>query len=538
MTLLLRRNWSTELCSHRNEIERVRLHLITDAEVEHDLPETSRVKGFEDVPLIYWVWDIRRLHEISISESGRKPVVVDFVQREGSAVPCLSMPSENPEYQCYLAILQGDVLANLYQEFGTRLLESNVRSFLQQTGKVNKGIRNTIREEPGRFLPYNNGLAATGSSVRIVELPNGGVGIAEVKDLQVVNGGQTTASLFHTRKKFGADLSDVYVQMKLTILTDLDQFAEVVPMIAEYSNSQNKVKLLDLRSNSPFLMALEKVAQSTFAPVPGRSGFQSVWYFERVNGGYREKLNSAAGSREKRMLEEKFPKSQKLDKAAVFKFMNLLDCLPHKVSQGAQKNGLAYLSLVESSFKKVAPGPSYWKTVVGCGMLVKRLEKIFGVGVNSMGESGTRSYVVNYTAALFHDRTAACLDFEMLWRVQSIPEVFSDILKEGLAWVYGKLDKYAFMAEAAKKETTWIEVRDDRSDPFIGFDWGALVWPAGEATKWRASWSEQVTGVDAGLLDEITVLGQKYWSGACILGAQGKLEDRDLRNSKTYSEEF
>ena len=263
------KEFADELKRVRNQVERVRLHLLTDLEVEQDLPETSSVKGFDDVPLLFRVWDIRRLHEINISEVGRKPVVVDFVKREGSPIPCLAMPSENAEYKCYLAVLQGDVLANLYQEFGTRLLESNVRSFLQQTGKVNKGIRDTIRHQPGRFLPYNNGLAATGSAVKIMEMKGGGLGIAEVEDLQVVNGGQTTASLYHTRKKYRAELSDVYVQMKLTVLTDPEQFVSVVPKIAEYSNSQNKVKLLDLRSNNPFLMSLEKVAQSAFAPVPG-----------------------------------------------------------------------------------------------------------------------------------------------------------------------------------------------------------------------------------------------------------------------------
>ncbi len=515
------------LSRHRKNIERVRLHLVTDIEVDHDLPETSRVRGFDDVPLIFRVWDIRRLHEISISEVGRKPIVVDFVRREGSAISCLAMPSENSEYKCYLAILQGDVLANLYQEFGTRLLESNVRSFLQQTGKVNKGIRDTIRAQPGRFLPYNNGLAATGSSLKIVDMPDGGVGIAEVQDLQVVNGGQTTASLYHTRKKFNADLSDVYVQMKLTVLTDPEQFVTVVPKIAEYSNSQNKVKLLDLRSNSPFLMDLEKVAQSAFAPVPGRPSIQSVWYFERVNGGYREKLNSAAGARDKRLLEEKFPKTQKLDKAAVFKYMNLFEGLPHIVSRGSQKNGLAYLAKVDSQFAKLSPGPTYWKTVVGCGILVKRLEKIFGTGDKSMGESGTRSFTVSYTASLFHARTDGRMDFESLWKLQSIPEVYTEILTDGLRWVYKKLLKNAFWVEAAKKEPTWKDMLDDHSDPFVNFDWDNLLWSEIESKKWRKSWSKQQTGADEELLSKISAPGLQFWNGACLLGARGKLESRD-----------
>ena len=532
------KEFADELKRVRNQVERVRLHLLTDLEVEQDLPETSSVKGFDDVPLLFRVWDIRRLHEINISEVGRKPVVVDFVKREGSPIPCLAMPSENAEYKCYLAVLQGDVLANLYQEFWTRLLESNVRSFLQQTGKVNKGIRDTIRHQPGRFLPYNNGLAATGSAVKIMEMKGGGLGIAEVEDLQVVNGGQTTASLYHTRKKYRAELSDVYVQMKLTVLTDPEQFVSVVPKIAEYSNSQNKVKLLDLRSNNPFLMSLEKVAQSAFAPVPGSPGHQSLWFFERVNGGYRERLNSAATPSARKTLEKKMPKGQKLDKAAVFKYMNLFEGLPHKVSQGSQKNGLAYLSMVDGQFGKKAPGPAYWKTVVGCGMLFKKLEKIFGTGENSMGESGTRSYTVNYTAALFHERTSGRLDFDMLWRVQSIPQAFDRILREGLAWVYQKLDQNAFWVEAAKKEVTWQTMLNDRSDPFSNYDWDSLLWSEARARQWREEWSEQQDGTDAGLLSEVGDLGARYWDGACVLGARGEMDDRDYKMAQRIRKSF
>ena len=131
------------------------------------------------------------------------------------------MPSKSDLYECYLAIVPGTILSNLYRNYGTRLLESNVRAFLQQTGKVNKGIRDTIRFEPDMFLPYNNGLATTAQEVKTKFNKKGQLVITNVKDFQIVNGGQTTASIFHTAKKYKeADASKIFVQMKLTVIKD------------------------------------------------------------------------------------------------------------------------------------------------------------------------------------------------------------------------------------------------------------------------------------------------------------------------------
>src|SRR5690606_35207677 len=135
-------------------------------------------------------------------------------------IPCLAMPSNNDLYECYLGIVPGNLLSALYKNYGTRLLESNVRAFLQQTGKVNKGIRDTIKDNPHMFLPYNNGLATTAQEVKTRIDEKGQLLITGVKDFQIVNGGQTTASIFHTEKKFKADLSEVFVQMKLTVIKD------------------------------------------------------------------------------------------------------------------------------------------------------------------------------------------------------------------------------------------------------------------------------------------------------------------------------
>src|SRR5690606_8442456 len=144
---------------NRKEIVRVNVFVLSNGNVPHDPPKAFHLKGIDDVTFNFHVWDAERRHRLSQSKYNREPIEIDFRETLGEVIPCLAMPSQNDLYECYLAIVPGKTLATLYRNYGTRLLESNVRAFLQQTGKVNKGIRATIREQPHMFLPYNNGLA-------------------------------------------------------------------------------------------------------------------------------------------------------------------------------------------------------------------------------------------------------------------------------------------------------------------------------------------------------------------------------------------
>ena len=103
-------------------------------------------------------------------------------------------------------------------------------------------MRDTIRKEPQMFLAFNNGLSATAEAVTVEDLPGGGKGLRSIRDLQIVNGGQTTASIYHAVKKDKADVSQLFVQVKLTVLNDPTKMDIVVPYISRYANTQNKVQ--------------------------------------------------------------------------------------------------------------------------------------------------------------------------------------------------------------------------------------------------------------------------------------------------------
>src|SRR5690606_25821405 len=153
----------------------------------------------------------------------------------------------------------------IYDLYGGRLLEQNVRTFLQATRGVNKGIRKTILEEPQMFFAYNNGISATAASANLEKIGDQ-VLLKRLDNLQIVNGGQTTASIFNVMKRDNAaNLEKVRVQMKLSVVKE-DLVDMIVPKISLYANSQNKVSDADFFSNHPFHRRIEKFSRNVWAP--------------------------------------------------------------------------------------------------------------------------------------------------------------------------------------------------------------------------------------------------------------------------------
>ena len=244
----------------RSKLRTVRFFVITDGlatAVKRKDTESSGIKAS------YHVWDIERMHRCVTSGQSREPIEVNFTELAGEPIACLPMPGSLHDYKVFLAIIRGDVLGKLYEAFGPRLLERNVRSFLQARGKVNRKIQETITAEPERFLAYNNGISVTASEVKLKEREDGTLGIASATDLQIVNGGQTTASIHHAmRAQKGADVRKVYVQAKISVI-DPSMLDDLVPLISRYANSQNKVNEVDFFANDVFHVSIEKLSRNT-----------------------------------------------------------------------------------------------------------------------------------------------------------------------------------------------------------------------------------------------------------------------------------
>lgn len=509
------------------EIVRVNIFILSNGIISHDPPKNISMKKRENISIRYHIWDIERLHRLAQSKFNREPIEINFLETLHQPIPCLAMPSTNDLYECYLAIVPGSVLANLYKNHGTRLLESNVRAFLQQTGKINKGIRDTIKNEPFMFLPYNNGLATTAQEVTTKRLDDGQLVITGVKDFQIVNGGQTTASLFHTQKKYKADLSKVFVQMKLTVIKDEEKKNETVPFISRYANSQNKVSDLDLTSNSPFLQKIEELSRTTYAIDPSDSNKQTLWFFERVKGQYKESLGKEPTNSAKDAFKLKYPQKQVIIKPDIAKYFNIMNLLPYHVAKGAQKNYIQFLKDNGKEFKKNMPGRVFWQDIVANAILFKTVDKLFGRKNDAaIGDTSVKSLTVAYTLSFIHHHTKKRLNLGMIWNTQTVPEDLVPELKKCLVFVYGFLENLnaAMISEAAKSEKTWSSLLNSTDNPMNMTVVNKYLLSEDEFTaRYKYGETAAVEDLKHENLRKITSLGPNFWDGLYQLNKESKI---------------
>jgi hypothetical protein len=415
------------------------------------------------IPASYHVWDISRLQRQRSSRSHKEPLDLDFDHMFGEGIACLPAHLKTDTYESYLMVMPADVLATLYEKFGARLLEQNVRTFLQARGNVNQGIRATILNEPGMFFAYNNGITATAQSVDTV-MTDSGLAISRVIDLQIVNGGQTTASLFHTRKRDKADLSQIFVQMKLSVIDSL-QSETVVPKISEYANTQNRVNAADFFSNHPFHIRMEGFSRRIWAPAQKGATRETRWFYERARGQYAD-VQSKLTPAEQRKFKAEHPKPQMFTKTDLAKFENVWDDHPRHVNLGSQKNFARYASRIGSEWDKSSDdfNEFYFKRAVARGLIFRATERI--VSAQPWYNGGYRANIVAYTLAVLADiakRRKQSIDFLGVWNAQMVDTV----LEGAIAMVSGVVNDditnppqgISNISEWCKREACWTRIQ-------------------------------------------------------------------------------
>lgn len=437
----------------RGKLSRVRLFFFTDALTNIGNKNSSTIKK---AGISHHLWDLERLFSCCRTEQEQPVVEIDFRTHYSKPIPCLSMSETDSEQNICLLIIPGKVLYEIYLEYGPRLLERNVRTYLQARGKINKGIRQTILESPERFLSYNNGISATAEAADLVDLPGGGKGISKVRNFQIVNGGQTTASIYHAVRQYKADLSKVYVQAKLTIV-DSEQIDEVVPLISQYANSQNKVDTADFQANDPFHIKVEQLSRKIWAPPSGSSQQQTKWFYERARGQYDESKRLAGTRAQQKAFSQANPTSQKITKTDLAKYENTWSQCPHLVSRGAQKNFAEFtLWLAEKDGKNV--DPAYFRHLIAKGIAFRETEKI----VQGQSFGGYRANIVTYTLSYILHSVHQKVNLDAIWDAQSIGEPLRESIRVVSAAVYQSITSAAKgrnVTEWCKKEACWQEIK-------------------------------------------------------------------------------
>lgn len=402
---------------HKNAdgFSRIRLFLITDGIVNISrLPEVPEM-GEADVTL--QVWDMERLFRWYSSGRDRETVVVDLTDGNLPPVHCLEFDQPGADYVSYLAIVPAEVLVAIYGRYGPRLLERNVRSFLQVRGDINKGIRATILSEPDRFFAYNNGLTATASEIEVERGADGSLRMKRLVDLQIVNGGQTTASLFRAVRKDKADVSRISVQVKLNRVRSPQALDELVGHISKYANSQNKVSVSDLSANDPFNQKLEEFSRTIWAPATDGSQLETKWFYERARAQYADELARADSPAKKSRFEREYPRKQLFGKTDVGKYEMAWNQYPHIVSRGAQKCFVVFHEELTKRGSSYRPDEAYFRHMIARKILFETLD-----GILRHKKYSYKAQVVAYSMAWLSHRTAKRFDFDQVWREQRIPD--------------------------------------------------------------------------------------------------------------------
>jgi hypothetical protein len=395
------------------------------------LPEISLAGRTFQVELD--IIDISKIYQTKLSDFQKEEITITTVDFGVKGIPCIKAQVDAKNYEAYLAIVPGAFLSDIYKKYGTRLLEANVRSFLSVRGGVNKGIRGTILNQPDKFFPYNNGISTTAKEIRLATDESGGLIITEFRDLQIINGGQTTASLVSATIKDKALLDGIFVQMKLTIVkgdNTTEESAEFVRNIARYANSQNKVTSADLNSNHPFYIRMEDFSLKTYAPVTDYNAYQTRWFFERARGQYDQakmKLTKA----QKETFERINPKNQVIKKPDIAKFVNSCEQKPFDVAWGAEVNLTRFQERLEADWSKsdTKYNVGYFRDLVAKAILFKSVDKTVAHLDWYKAQKAYKAQLVTYTISkLFYEieKTKKFFNFRAVWDRQSVPDFVLD----------------------------------------------------------------------------------------------------------------
>jgi hypothetical protein len=472
-----------------SRIKRARLFVLTDGitELARKKPQSAQPKG-SPIEIHVEFWDIERMARAFAYGKPQQEIDIDIVEMNGTALPCVLASGAPHEYEAFLLMIPGTLLQRIYNDYGARLLERNVRSFLQAKGKVNIGIRRTLRDEPERFLAYNNGISMTADAVDVTRAENGSANLLRIRGLQIVNGGQTTASIHRAARSDRADLSKVFVQAKLTVLQP--QVMEVIaPQIAQFANTQNPIQMADFSANEPFHIELERLAGAIWTPDQlGR------WFYERARGQYQTAMakEGDTDARKRRFKEINAPE-RRLTKLDVARVLNVWDQMPHVVCMGGQKNFVTFTQRMrESKPRTWRPDDAYFKELVAKAITCNAAARIAKKDLE-----GYRSQIAAYVVAALSHRTGDMFDLGVVWTKQSVSQELDELFRRWSQLVLAAIIESAGsrnVTEWCKKGDCWRHVQETE-----------LPWPAGmppeleRVSKEGGSWGVQATETRRGI---------------------------------------
>lgn len=502
------------LCKHifdkQDEICNVRLFVISNGMINNNLKTPK--ERIQDKHLDFITWDLNKLYINSNSQSDHESIDLDLMDDPDFRfdLPYLSTQSEKDNYQCLLVLVPGQLLYNLYENYNTNLLQNNVRFFLGFKGKksVNKDILNTLRQQPQRFLAFNNGITATAQDVLVEDGK-----IRMIQDFQILNGGQTTASIFFGKRlekkdapETYVDLSQVSVQMKLIVLRE--NVKEIMGDITKYSNSQKQITTADYSTNNTFNLKVQELSRTHFAPDVDGNGNVRLWYYERVKGQYDADLKNCPSSAARTTFKTVRPPERKFRKELLAKVWQGWNQFPYSVCLGDQGNYNRFMKDILD--RKFDPDVIYFEDTVALLLIYNYMQK---ESVVFKEFHQIKAQMIGYTMAALNYLTVGKLSLFKIWKAQALSDTlksFIDNLGKALEERM-KLDcpQNVTFRDFAKSKDTWDSVKKYS----LKVDLNSISADFKEAEENEARLAEMVSSIDEEAHNRIVQYGSKFWSG-------------------------
>lgn len=437
---------------HKADIETVNIILLTNDETIRYIPDDVH---YGKITVRFDVWDIERLYQSVLGGTAvERQLVVKLRKKYGESLPLIKVKGDNEIYDCYIGVISGKLLARIYETEGQDLIQKNVRSFLQAIGKVNKGIKVSLANEPQMFMAYNNGISTIAESIAVDEGRSSGdiVNITEITGWQIVNGGQTTASIYNAYKA-KLPLEQVNVQIKLSVIKQKDRAEEIIHNISKYANSQNKINMSDFNANDAYHVKMERLSRAT--PIPVAKGKSTdYWFYERARGQYLVELNRQPTAAAKKEFKSRCPKNRCISKTVAAKCVMTYRGYPDIVSKGLETSFIYFSDMVSKGEVPEPSEQSYIEMIAkvilfnSCDEIIKNLK--FG------GFKAQQDY---YTVALFGKYYSDLFDPLEIWNRQSINAETAKTIEELAYFVWNHFQNPTVpgvnIGQWCKKEECW-----------------------------------------------------------------------------------
>ena len=391
------KQWAELTNEYKDRLSAIKIWIISNR-VADNLEDGTRRIDFagSHAELSLRVLDLRSLANEKLNELDLNSV---------GGVDTLDATRNGTGYQCYLTVLPARYLVDAYSAYGPGLIEKNVRSYLG-ANKINKGIFQSVEQEPEDFVAFNNGLVIVADSVDYRDRR-----IHLIRNFQIVNGGQTTATLYRaflqSEKNGGQKIADgldkVFVPVKLIVIDRAKKNSDsFVGKISVAANSQTKIKTSDLSSGSEYYITFEEIAARQ-VPNDGRK-----WFFERMTGAYSDKLFREEKLGRKYAFSEEYPKSKCVSKLDIALAACCWDGEPIICAQGKEKA----FKWFDEKFSENVPTEAEVRRRICQWMVFSALEK------NVKDRISNPRVPVVYALALFSAEYSMRIDWEQIWQEQ------------------------------------------------------------------------------------------------------------------------